>query len=41
MLLLFLVKSLLSYLNIFLELNVSLRDKSFIAKSLIGATLDF
>ena len=41
MLLLFLVKSLLFYSNILLRARVSLRDRSLIAKSLIGATLDF
>jgi hypothetical protein len=40
-LLLFLVKSLLSYPNILLGVGVSLRDRSLIAESLIGATLDF
>jgi hypothetical protein len=41
MLLLFLVKSLLSYLNILLGLNINLRDKSLITKSLISTTPNF
>jgi hypothetical protein len=41
MLLLFLMKSLLSYLNILLGLGVNLRDKSLITKSLISTTLNF
>jgi hypothetical protein len=41
MLLLFLVRSLLFCLNILLGLGISLKDKSLITKSLIGATLNF
>jgi hypothetical protein len=37
MLLLFLVKSLLSCLNIFLRAGISLKDKSLITKPLISA----
>jgi hypothetical protein len=41
MLLLFLIKSLLFCLNILLRVGVSLKDRSLIAESLIGATFNF